>query len=373
MLDIQRLRGIAVVIGGVAAAMAVICSLLALSIGLAPLALLGNDWPTYTLVSYERSGKRVSGVLRQGLDRSRGFGLILGASTLECGVNPALLGPDSEMPLRWLSLSGKGTTASDLEGMADLAFREGLRPEMLALAVNPSMAACSDDYLADPDSQPQGVDVIALAQHLKSRQWHDVLSDLGSLPRVILRLGFPERRRVAFRLQYLTLLARTKLFRTLGYGAAVIFSPEPDPWLINPEWANGPHLSAAVVAAAMDGFRQRGWFDAGQFSPGSVQTQAIVRLALRCLQLNVRQLFILMPESSEFHARVPPQAERSLSRALRMAMGPSAPPIIDLRRSIPDEYFRDPVHVDRTGREILSRAFRSILIEQLEHSRVARR
>jgi hypothetical protein len=371
MIDVQRVRGSAAALGSLAVAMVAVCSMLALSIGLAPLSLLGNDWPTYTLVSHERTGKRLSGVLRDGLPPGSRFGVMLGASTLECGVNPALLGPDGEMPLRWLSLSGKGTTDVDLEGMAELVFREGLRPEILVLALHPSMAACSDDYLGDSDSQPEGVDTSALAQHVAARQWRELLSDLALLPRFVMRSAFPERRRLAFRLQYLTLRARTDLFQAIGLGAAVIFPPERDPWVVDPEWANGPHLSQPGVAAAMEGFRQRGWFDAAQYSPNSRQTQAIVRLSERCKSLKISELIVLMPESSAFHALVPSQAEESLSVGLRSAMGKHAPPIIDLRHSIPEERFRDPVHVDRAGREILSRQFRSILLEQLDQPRLA--
>jgi hypothetical protein len=355
------------------AATAAICLALAMTIGLAPLALLGNDWSTYTLISRERTGKRISGALHEKTGLRTRFGVIVGASTLECGVNPSLLGPDSEIPLRWLSLSGRASTATDMEAMAESVFQEGLRPEVLILAINPTLVARADDYLGDADSDVEGFDLPKLLSQVRAGQWREACSDATFMPRGILRLAFPQRKRVAFRLQYLTLLARTAIFRSLGLGAAVIFPPEPEPWVVNPEWANGPHLSGEAIAAMMEGFRQRGWFEAARYAAENTQTQALVRLSQRCRTLKIKQLIVLMPETSKFVALVPPEAEQSIASALRAALGAEAPPIVDLRHSIPDEQFRDPLHVDRSAREILSRHYRSILLDLIDQTRLARR
>jgi hypothetical protein len=373
MFDLRRLRGAGVVLASLAAAMSLVCSTLALSIGRDPLRLLGNDWPTVTQVAYERAGKRVSGVIHRYEAPENRLGVLLGASALECGVDPRVLGPDDEIPLRWLTLNGYGSSAQDLEGMADIVLRSGLRPEVLILAMSPGMLARSETYLSPRDGDEPAAGSSALSRHISTRQWRALALELACIPRGILRSAFPERKRVCFRVRAVAQQTRMKWLRALGFEADVIFAPEAQPWFVDARWADGGHLSEKECAEIVDDWHRRGWLDAHEYSLESAQSQALVRLSQHCQWLKIKQIIVLMPESSALRAQVPHQAERYLSLALRTGLGPDAPAVVNLRDAVPDHRFRDPVHVDPSGREILSAQIRSIVLDELERTRLARR
>src|SRR5438046_2399269 len=92
MLDFRRLRGLLVPLTLVAAAVGSCGLVLRATLARDPLRFLGSDWLTYRLVSYQAVGSRLSGVIREGRGLERCPGILLGASTLEWGVDPVALG-----------------------------------------------------------------------------------------------------------------------------------------------------------------------------------------------------------------------------------------------------------------------------------------
>ncbi len=365
MLDVNRLRATGLVLASIAMAIAGCAGLLLATLGRNPGTFLGSDWPTYSLASYETSGGRISAFERAGGPGGSRWGAIVGASTLECGVSLEKLGPDQEQPLRWLSLNGKGSTGEDLVGMVNLLFQDGLHPEAVVLAINPGMLARNKDFLADPESDAARFDPAILVRHIGARRWRDVEKDVGALVVSGIDLALPQRLRVSYRLQYLIQQAKRYVCERLGQKCSAVFYPARELWTNRAEWANRAPLNESEIRRQLDGLTKRGWLDAGCYATGGSQIQALVGLSRRCAERKVKELIVLLPETSRSRSMVPREATLNLRLALNDALGSEAPPIIDLRDMLPDSMFLDLVHLNGEGRDALTPRLRKILCDEL--------
>jgi hypothetical protein len=349
MPALRRLRGVLTMLSFLALTLGACSAVLSLTIGRDPRTFLGSDWPSYTLISHQNAGSQVSGVLKEGPRPGTRVGILLGSSTLECGVDPTALGEGTSMPWRWVSLCGKGTTTAVLEKMGEKWFKSRLRPEVLVLAVNLGMLAQAGDYMADRDAEDVTFDPKSLAKHLAARRWRAAADDLRTLCVSVPNRVFPARTRVNNRTQYGIFLTRTALFDSIGLGTDVIHNPAPNPWVLDPYWARGPHLSESEIRTQLAGYTERGWFDAANYSVGGPNTRALVNLIGKARSQGTEVVLVLMPEKAIIHKLVPAQAEHVMRTALREAFGDETGLIIDLRDSMPEKLFRDTTHLDPDG------------------------
>ena len=161
-------------------------------------------------------------------------------------------------------------------------------------------------------------------------------------------------------LQYRAALMRLHedAFLRLGRPLDALFPPAADPWRDERHYRG--HADQTILKQQRDGWVRYGWFDEASFRRDSDETRALEEVldALRGRASHVA--IVLLPESSFLRERVPPAADR-LFRAIVNA-GVQPPPVIDMRRSLPDTLFYDYAHPNEDGRAVVSR----VVIERLQ-------
>jgi hypothetical protein len=319
---------------------------------------------TTDVTTFWSIGSQLAGVLRDSGGRAvvephERLGALLGSSTLECSVDPALLETESKgRPIRWLSLTGPGVNAGDLERMGRLLLRSGLRPDITVFVMSPGVLAQTDSFLSDPVA----FDLAAVRRHLAERHPMLAKEEAESILLAPWNRAFPNRTRVSHWLRTSLFQARLDLFAKMGYGVAHVFAPRHNPWLVS-TWTQKQHAAPDFLETQMKGWRGKGWFNRASYSPDGPEMRNFLRLIRTLCDAGSEVVIVLVPESSRLRNSIPPAAVNSLATALNRAFGPTAPPVLNLRDAIPDPLFFDLVHLDPDGRV----AFTKHLAQALDH------
>jgi hypothetical protein len=380
MYDLARFRGVAAALAAATLAMAGLSLAAQAALRQRPSWLSAGD---STMEGGQDAvvGRRISGAiadLRRG-KVSPDVGVVLGASAVGMAIDPAMLesSGDPRIPGRWLSLYANGANLDDLRGLAELVLGGELRPRLLLLGIHPGLLARSDHYLSD-DAR---LDPKPLLEALAAGRIRDAKDEFLTLMAIPLNAAFPQRTRIGHNSRVLVIAAKRRMFARLGLGADSIYAPDRDPWTVRllmadrgqkeeaPREAQG--MATASVRELNEGVRfqgrlggavrDKGWSGRGNYSTGGYNARSLVAMVGMARERGVETAIVLLPEGSSLRATIPPEAMQCFETTLRDAFGAGAPPVIDLRASIPDDQFHDNIHPDRPGRMAATR----MLVEAL--------
>jgi hypothetical protein len=330
----SRFRGIASALAGLIVAVALV------DLGLTALVGPTSHWLPYGEYPADRwlttfAGRRLVGVERDlrraGTEPSTGLGILLGQSTLECGVDAAALEADDGLALRWLNLFGEGGSIHKIDELADLVFVGGIRPAVVVFAINPYMLV-GNDY-----------EVIRAAERLATnnriKPWVWTWDN-----RVLVN--------------HLALLAvhegRVRFFGSFGPGLASLFAPHPRPWEV-PVVKGTTHRTAPELASRLEYNRRIGWLDPKRYAPSGSNAAALADLIRRFRAIGSEVVIVELPLRGPFRAALPPEARACIAAVARDADPGRPAPVIDLEDKVPDAMFLDLDHLDADGRALCSR------------------
>lgn len=298
------------------------------------LAVFGADPPVLHLdesppqwADLAAQGRKVSGALAQ-VPRER-LAAVVGASTAIHGLDPEQLAELDPLHRRWLVLGAGGHSFTKLEVLTDTLAAMAFAPPLQLLAVHPSWLVGEAGADANEDA----------ARHSPWNWTGRHRADVRNA--VVADLHF----------------ARLGLGLRAGFSPAAFFAPDPEPWKPRPPPRNP--LPANVRVKQDQQFEGFGWFDQGRYEAEAVapQAESLVRIVRGMRAAGTRVILVLMPEDSAVRARVPAVALERLQLVLASAFGADAPPVLDLRDAMPDDAFRDRVHIkhEAGGRDVLTR------------------
>jgi hypothetical protein len=366
LYDPRRLAGTFSALALVTAFLAAFAGVLRPVVGGRPSWLPASD-PTMEPAAFKEAAGRVAGVLhsdkaRGGPPSGRRIGVLLGTSTLQCGIDPVLLGSTSKTDgsrIDWLSLHAITANPADLEWITHRIL-DDLTPSVVVLAINPGTLARSDDYLSDPTS----VDMTAIRAHLRSKYRTLLAEDASNAFLVPWNRLFPNRSRVGHWFHRGLFEWRFALFARLGYDLRAQYPANRDPWTSTP-WTRDEVAPAMFLDYQVDGWWRKGWFDAANYDVDGPNYQAIVRMTRTFRSRGTWVVILLLPEPRRLREIVPLAAVTNLHVALEKSFGADQPPVIDCRESLPEDLFADAVHSMPRGREtftpIAAKALRQVL------------
>jgi hypothetical protein len=349
VLDLSRLRGLLTGVGLVAA-LAIVLMFKALPALLqAWMTRLDEANRTSPLVSYQTFGQKLVALAREGpgTPGAGRIGMTLGSSQCIDAVDTTRLSaaPAAE-PTRWFSGCGLGVNLVDLALMTDLLLRTPVRPDRVLIGLDRGMIAKVKVKNFWYDEQP-------------APKWTEVLEHLGREPRLLLGdlvqglrflkhdlLPYKEATLRHFPVELFDL--RMRLFTRLGISPLRLFPPHAEPW--GRDFGPGQQIDEAVNLKLIENQRAMGRFDAANYVPDGPNVRALVGAIGRLKAAGVVVVIMMLPEESRVRALLPPKSLDVLRDALTGAFGAAAPPILDLRATVPDDQFEDLMHVDKRGR-----------------------
>lgn len=356
MFDLARLRGTMLAVASVALGLVILGAMLRWATDRRPGSFpsMGSKMDVGLL---RRAGGRIALAAR---DRRRdprsgdNLGVVLGASTMYAAIDPTLLADgDREGPARWLDLCCADATIGDLDRIARLLDRGGLRPSVAVVGINLGMLARSGDLLADDMLVDRPPDAFREPAAVPARKPAGLIGSLGRLAR---RSGDWLRPNL-MKFQQIKNIAmfEWRVATLLGAGAEIDGALEPAPEYWKPP---SPWMSAATadfVEWQVREYTRKGWFSADAFGTDSPNARALERLVVGLRRRGARVVLVLLPESTRLRERVPPEAIRRLTALVGALPEGDAPEVVDLRGTITDAWLVDLVHLGPLGREEVTR------------------
>jgi hypothetical protein len=357
MVELSHYRGPLLVVGAIVGMLGLINLLLSGLLGRSTHRLeIDGEKPTDWAV-VERVGGQLSAVMADGKRpgaRPTPLAVILGQSTAQDGLDPAVLNARSGLPLHWLGLCGDGGSILKINELAQLLYRSGLRPKVVVLAIGPEMLVGVPNPAPDePAPLPEILKMLATGDLQMARQ---AMNNRIWLAR--------NSRLVNHDFRHLLYRARIHWLASFGLNVDAMFPPDKQPWILTPHEAPF-YRPEEDLARQLAAYEQFGWFDPQAYTPESANARALVDLISRCRSLGAEVLFVVMPAKSSFRAKVPPEAEACLTRLRTEELGATPPPLINIWDALPDEMFRDYLHLNPLGRERVSELLASRLRRQL--------
>ncbi|MBW2408941.1 MAG: hypothetical protein JRF72_04020 [Deltaproteobacteria bacterium] len=100
-----------------------------------------------------------------------------------------------------------------------------------------------------------------------------------------------------------------------------------------------------------------GKFGPQNYQPNVEQAQALIDVIGRFQKMGAQVIVVLMPESKPLRSQIPSQAFQTLLVDLKRAFPIDTVPVVDMRDTMPDEYFYDYGHLNWAGRKRFSYRF----------------
>jgi hypothetical protein len=279
---------------------------------------------------------------REAGPEGRPIGVVIGLSTTPHAINAARLAEEGPPGYRWMLANGFGGTAHKLAEFARLLATSGLRPGAVLIAINPIMLA--DRPAPGPAEAGDGGGARpSLLRAVRERLWV-----------------------VESRFHAKHLLRRSALFFKMGLlgrlgsdpGAAV--APANSAWETIELNLEG-RLSPAEAARDRKIFADAGFYSPESYAADSGRSRELVEAVRAARSTGARVLVVLLPEMNQMRRDAPESAHRLPGEILAAAFGAQAPPILDLRDTVPDEDFMNFLHTNRQGNDL----FTSILGRRL--------
>jgi hypothetical protein len=329
LISIARCRGPLFVLVGLVIALGVADQLMKATLGSTARWLAGKEYPADRRV-VAHAGERLAGIVGRGKTPGR-VGLLLGQSTLEAGIDPAVLDAEAGLPLRWLNLYGVGGSINKIDDIAELVFASGLRPEVVVFAINPYMLV--------------GIDYgrVRASERTNSGNW--IKPWVWTLEN---RLVFNHVVQTAIH------RARLALIKASGQGIDAMYPAAADPWaVIYPQHV--AHRDASGLRSRMDYDRSIGWLDPANYNVTNSNATTLVKLVRRFRDEGTKVVIVLMPERSIFREAMPKEALDCLATINRDEFPGRPVPIVSLVDQVPDPLFLDLDHLDPEGRALCSK------------------
>lgn len=277
---------------------------------------------------------------REGAESSSTLGVLLGQSTLECGLDPAALDADDGLAIRWLNLFGKGGSVHKIGDIVDLLHASGMRPSVAVFAINPYMLV-GNDYRRIREAE-----IRATNNRIKPWVW---TWENRILANHLVQMAIHD--------------ARVRLFRASGLGLAPLFAPEPSPWETPPVIRE--HRPAAELEDRLAYNRKIGWLDPRNYTTSGSNAVALADQIREFRAIGTEVVIVVLPLRSRFREALPPESRACLASIARDATPGRPVPIIDLEAALPDAMFLDLDHIDVEGRALCSRLLAARLRERL--------
>lgn len=324
IVDAARYRSLVHVVGGVLGVLVVLDVVLRLAVGITPAALLRTSF--HDPVNHERVAGRVSGVIADA-DRASPIAVIIGSSSAQDGFVAAELAAADPTHRRWLNLATTGSSFDELRYTFGPLFASELDADLLVIAIHPA-------WLAGRVVDDPAFDAILISSTAPRTSW--LLFNRG-------RVNHLARSALADLREWL-------LLGQLGVPFDGVYPPTREPWR-DPPRTDGA-WNARFAQNQMETWRRKRWFEASWFARADEEVEAAAAVVAAAQHTAKRVVVVFMPESSTLRAAIPDEAEAAFRRALARLAAP--PQVLDLRAAIPDELFKDHIHLGGRGAQVLS-------------------
>jgi hypothetical protein len=277
--------------------------------------------------------------------RPRKLGVLLGSSTVLFALDPSILEEDSKVPMRWVNLGCENANAADTARLARLVVEDGgLKPDFVVLALHPDQFLRTKSFLVESVKFSPA----ALLRDLKGLRYRMVQDDVEKAALAPLDLFFPYRTLIGYRSREVATDWKVAIFRGLGMGLDSIYPPDPKPWSSRTLFTTP--VATADVPAKLRANPRPEIFDERAYEADRENSRSITDL-LRDFGDKINFCVLIVPQRSELRSILPPMAMRKLLDVVEPA---AAGKVLDLRESLPDDYFFDHAHVGPAGRELTS-------------------
>jgi hypothetical protein len=324
IVDPARYRSLVHVLGGVLGVLVVIDLALRLALGILPAALLRTSF--HDPSNHERVAGRVSAVIAEG-EHANPIAVIIGSSSAQDGFMAAELGAADPAHRRWLNLATTGSSFDELRYTFGPLFASELDADLLVIAIHPG-------WLAGRVVDDPAFDAILISSTAPRTSW--LLFNRGRVNQLA-RSALGD-------------LREWLLLGKLGVPFDGVHPPTLEPWRDSPR--NDGVWEAAFARHQLETWQRKRWFEASWFARADEEVDAAAEVVAAAQRTAKRVVVVLMPESSTLRAAMPVEAEAAFRRALARLAAP--PPVLDLRAAIPDELFKDHIHLGGRGAQLLS-------------------
>jgi len=310
---------------------AVLLAVLAMDVALAGIYSLGSAHDRAVLDRMEPDRRRDEGTVIARLQRElaedrQPFGLILGLSTANRGIQPEAL--NRHGALRWSNLAGFGGSFTQLAYYAEPLLASDLRPEVVLI----------------------GGHAVWLAERVESAQEPEAEEALVS--KALVPWFWTARNNIRLAMDIPIERVRLAMLNQLGVSMGVIFpGSSRDPWAPRKSFATltSPKARIAKIDGFWKGFR---WFEPEAYHEDSVEASRFVSLVETLQGTGAQVIFVLLPERPNERDRVPKGARQLLTHVLASLDDVT---VIDHWDSLDNEaLFYDRIHLNRRGRAFYS-------------------
>jgi len=345
MLDTTRYRGILTVTVALVAAAVAVHFVLGGVFGPRPDFLLGEQ-SVVARKYIDQSDRRVSGVAaayRRGqLDEDDPVCFFIGLSTAQEGLDGDVLAEHDGMNGRYVGLCGGGGCMEHVREVARPLLRSKLQPALVLLGVHPSwlvgrpLSGAKRIQLSPRMAyRARGLD--GVVQNFTDWYWLTV-----------------NRKYVSYQVRAGLYNLRSAMFERLDLPADAFRTPDAAAWRplenVFPDTVSAEEKQLQIAK-----FAKYGQFDPRAYEHyQSRQAAVLVDMITACRRSGAEVAVVLMPETSAFHRRIPPEARQYLDAALVEAFGEDPPVVWDFQTAIPDDMFADYVHLTEAGQRKLS-------------------
>ena len=297
------------------------------------------------------------------IDPSTSFGFILGASVVRENFDPKIVSKAGDMGVRWTVFSNSGGCFKKMEYLSSPLFMSRVKPAVAVLGIYPTLLT---GQLLPPHVRRQN----------QIGNFMDIFS--GNLKADLDRLlkkewVFSKRREMNDILKHSLYRIRLRLFQWFELGPDALFAANPkiDPFGADFKHYRTPRAPEHHLKRQMTFWNLYGWFDPRAYLARNGQAEALIRVIEDFQRRGTRVFIVLMPESTQLRSLEPPEALQALESVLENAFPADTVPIIDMRNSMPEEYFYDFAHLNWAGRKLFSQRFAKTIEPYLEHHQVA--
>ncbi|HEY1785662.1 MAG TPA: hypothetical protein VGG30_08945, partial [Pirellulales bacterium] len=315
----------------------------------------GSAWLLQTdsamdMSAFDKAGGAISGVLaerrRNVPDSSGRLGVMMGASALREGVDPAELREQCGNGMRWLLLAAENANMSNLRDIYGLLALSRLDPADLVLVVQRIKLGDIDTSKTIEPAKLNFDGLFAGLRHLDLRLLRRIVEDNMVVP---INLLCPNRIWVNQRIRRLVIDARIGLFDRLGLGVDRLYAPARSPWDVQAHSYEG-QVTNTLIQRTFEGDRDFGFYERDRYVSDGPQYRAMVDLIKTARERGCRVSIALLPEIGMVNQAVPAESLSALSSTLEAAFGAEQPPVYDFSHALADDRFYDLTHLNSRGR-----------------------
>jgi hypothetical protein len=365
-VDLSRTRGPVIVLIATAIALGCYGLVVNAALGRHNLWLLERDNTNNIPPWIDMGAGRILGVSREretGLGQAGGrLGILVGASTLQHGIDPSSLTAELGGRYRWSNVLTTGHP-TEFNLIVRLMYSHGLNPDVLVLVMNPSVML----PVANIREERIWYDPGRLQDHIRRAEASYVKQDLVAITLVPWNLAFPYRGRVFTLASRSLFAAKVRMLESLGMGLEALYPPDPNPWSESTPRGYPSVLTEEAKREFLKGEENKGWFDPVRYRFDGPNFSLLVSLLRLAHAHGTKSFVVLVPESKRLRDALPPDAGERLTDTIREMLGSDAPIVLDFRDIAPEDEFEDPAHVNAAGITRFTRTLAEALKPYLEN------